>query len=91
MGVRIAVDVEIAVGERVDAGVTVWVGGTVGDESGEAELVRAQAERMRVTIHKAPIIFILFIGLIFEAYKKYITRTTMTRNEHNPDQVCVRA
>jgi hypothetical protein len=57
--------VKVAVGVRIGAGIKVWVGGAVGDESGEAELVPVQAERMRDVIHKIPIIFVLFIGLIF--------------------------
>jgi hypothetical protein len=55
------VAVEVGSGVRVGAGVKIWVGGAVGDESDEAELVPAQAERMIVVIHTIPINFTFFI------------------------------
>jgi len=56
-----AVAVEVDSGVKVEAGVKVWAGGAVGDESVEAELVAAQADRMRVIIHTITIKFIFFI------------------------------
>jgi len=55
------VAVEVGSGVRVGAGVKVWVGGAVGDEGNEAELIPAQADRMRVVIHKLTIKFIFFM------------------------------
>jgi len=61
VGVGITVAVEVGSRVRLGAGVKVWAGGAVGDESGEAELVPAQAERMKVIIHTIPINFTFFI------------------------------
>jgi len=58
MGVEVGADV------RLGAGVKVWAGGAVGDESGEAEFVPVQAESMRTVIHTVPINFILFIMIL---------------------------
>jgi len=68
VGVGMIVAVEVGSRVRVGAGVKVWAGGAVGDESDEAELVPAQADRMRVIIHTIPINFIFFIVLIFPGF-----------------------
>ena len=62
VAVGMAVAVEVGSRVRVGAGIKVWVGGAVGDESDEAELVPAQAERMNVVIHRIPIKFIFFMS-----------------------------
>jgi len=67
-GVGVGMIVAVEVDLRVGAGVKVWAGGAVGDESDEAELVPAQADRMRVIIHTIPINFIFFIVLIFPGF-----------------------
>ena len=61
VGVGTTVAVEVGSDVRVGAGVKIWVGDTVGDESDEAELVPAHADRMRVVIHTITIKFIFFI------------------------------
>lgn len=61
VGVGIAVAVEVGSSVRVGIAVKVWVGGAVGDEGSEAELVPAQAERMMAVIHRVPINFIFFM------------------------------
>jgi hypothetical protein len=63
VGVGMAVAVEVDLGVRVGAGVKVWVGGAVGDESDEAELVLAQAERMRTVTHA--ILINLFFSIVY--------------------------
>ena len=62
VGVGITVAVEVGSRVRVGAEVKLWAGGAVGDESDEAELVPAQAERMKVVIHRILINFIFFMG-----------------------------
>ena len=51
------VEVDVGAGVKDGAGVKVWVDGAVGDESGEAEFVPAQAERRMTVIHTIPINF----------------------------------
>ncbi len=55
------VEVDVGAGVKVGAMVKVWVDRAVGDESGEAEFVPAQAERMLDNIHKIPINFDLIM------------------------------
>jgi len=61
VAVGITVAVEVGSRVRVGADAKVWAGGAVGDESDDAELVPAQAERIKVVIHTIPINFIFFI------------------------------
>ena len=72
-------------GVRMGAGVKVWAGGAVGDESGEAEFVPKQAERMIDMIPKIPINFILYIGLTLVGFPILMSNISRDRGD-NLDQ-----